>query len=353
MQNKIINRIKLGIFITLATLLFILSVYIVGRKQNLFKPTIKISTVFRNVKGLKVGNNVRYSGIDIGTVLNMNILSDTSVYVELSIERRVIPFIKRNSVATIGTEGLMGNKIVIILPGTPDKPHVETGDNLYSAEPVEIDDIMKEIKASSEKISQVSDNLIEITAKINRGEGILGELFTDNTLTSNIDRAGENAVTISQSIKEISDKVNKGYGIFGKMLTDTAFTEELETAGKNLNAISENIKDISSKINRGEGVFGRLFTDTSITHNLYKTSINLEMATRDLSEIVGKMNYGKSIFNKLISDSTFADSLELTIQRLNKGIMEATEASEAIQRSGLIRMFSREDKKARKGEKPK
>ena len=351
MQNKTIDRIKLGIFITLAVGLLIMAVYIVGRKRNLFKPTIKISTVFENVKGLRIGDNVRYSGIDIGTVLNMNILSDTSVYVELSIEKSVIRFIKKNSVATIGTEGLMGNKIVLILPGTPDKPHVETGDNLISIEPIEIDDIMNEIKASSEKISQVSDNLIEITDNINQGEGILGKLFTDNPLTNNIDRASENAVTISQSLIEISDKVNKGYGIFGKMLTDTVFTEELETAGRNLNAISENIKDISDKINEGEGLFGRLFTDTSITHNLHNTSINLEMTTRNLSEIVEKMNYSKSVFNKLISDSTFADSLELTIQRLNKGIMEATEASEAIQRSGLIRMFSKEkDKKRKKAE---
>jgi phospholipid/cholesterol/gamma-HCH transport system substrate-binding protein len=350
MQNKTTDRIKLGIFITLAIGLLIMAVYIVGRKQNLFKPTIKISTVFKNVKGLKLGNNVRYSGIDIGTVVNMNILSDTSVYVELSIEKNVVRFIKKNSIATIGTEGLMGNKIVLILPGTPDKPHVVTGDNILSIEPVEIDDIMIEIKGSSEKISRVSDNLIEITDKINRGEGILGELFTDKTLTKNIDRAGENAVTITESIIDISDKVNKGYGILGKMLTDTVFTEEMETAGRNLNVISANIKEISDKINRGEGVFGRLFADTSITHNLYKTSINLEMATRNLSEIIEKMNTRKSVFNKLISDSTFADSLELTIQRLNKGIIEATEASEAIQKSGLIRMFSKEENKESKEE---
>jgi phospholipid/cholesterol/gamma-HCH transport system substrate-binding protein len=350
MQNKTTDRIKLGIFITLAIGLLIMAVYIVGRKQNMFKPTIKISTVFKSVKGLKLGNNVRYSGIDIGTVVNMNILTDTSVYVELSIEKSVVPFIKKNSIATIGTEGLMGSKIVLILPGTPDKPHVVTGDNILSIEPVEIDDIMIEIKGSSEKISRVSDNLIEITDKINRGEGILGELFTDEDLTRNIDRAGENAVTITESLIDISDKVNKGYGILGKMLTDTVFTEEMETAGKNLNVISANIKEISDKINRGEGVFGRLFADTSITHNLYNTSINLESATRNLSEIIEKMNTRKSVFNKLISDSTFADSLELTIQRLNKGIIEATEASEAIQKSGLIRIFSKEEDKENKEE---
>jgi phospholipid/cholesterol/gamma-HCH transport system substrate-binding protein len=344
MQNKGTDKIKLGVFVALAIGLLILAVYIVGRKQNLFKPTIKIYTVFKNVKGLNIGNNVRYSGIDIGNVLNMNILSDTTVYVELSIEKNVIRFIKKNSIATIGTEGLMGNKIVIILPGTPDKPHVSSGDELNSIEPIEIDDIMKEIKASSEKISKVSDNLIEITAKINRGEGILGELFTDNTLTNNFDKAGQNAVVITQSLKEISDKVNSGYGILGKMLTDTVFTRELETAGKNLNVISKNIRDVSDKINRGEGLFGRLFTDTSITHNLKSASINLEMTTRNLSEIVEKMNYSESVFNKLISDSAFVDSVDITMQRLNKGIIEATEASEAIQRSGLIRMFSKKKK---------
>ena len=110
-ENKY-NSLRIGFFIFIGFLLFVAAILILGRKRNMFKPTINISTVFRDVRGLKVGNNVRFTGIEVGTIVAITILSDTAVNVEMSMERQVIPYIKKNSVATIGNDGLMGNKIV-------------------------------------------------------------------------------------------------------------------------------------------------------------------------------------------------------------------------------------------------
>ena len=171
------NTVRLGLYIATGILMFIVAIYIIGSSKNLFQINVKVTALFQDVKGLKVGANIRFTGIDVGTVTKTLILSDSTVMVELAIQDKVTPYIKKNSIATIASEGLMGSKIIVLLPGSPDEESIEKGDVLPTIEPVEIDDILREIKVSSERISEVSYNLIDITDKMNRGEGIFGKIF--------------------------------------------------------------------------------------------------------------------------------------------------------------------------------
>jgi phospholipid/cholesterol/gamma-HCH transport system substrate-binding protein len=345
-KNKYFRRVGLLVIVSIA--IFVAAIVIVGREQNFFRDTMRISTEFQDVKGLKEGNDVRFTGIEVGTVTDLIIISDTSVKVQLSIEKDVAPFIKRSSLASIGNEGLMGNKILIILPGTPDSPPIEQGDELKSIEPIEIDDIMKEIMSSSEKINVVSDNLIGITNKINRGDGIFGKIFTDTTFTRNLDRTSQNISRITGNLIDVSRKLNQGGGIIGKLFTDTVFSAQLDSTNAGLNQIAGNLVDITNKINQGEGIFGRLFTDTALTNNLYLTSKNLEETTGNLYQLTEKLNTRGNAISTLVADTTFADSLQLFMRRLNEAVIEATEASEAVQQSGLIRLFSKDEDKKNK-----
>jgi len=353
MQPKINNAVRLGLFIFVSLLLFIGAIYILGKKQGLFQQTIKISSVFKNVRGLKVGNNVRFTGIEVGTVVNISILSDTSVSVTFSIDRNVTPYIKKDSRATIGTEGLMGSTVVVILPGTPGMGPVEPGDEVPSIESVEIDDIVKEIKKSSEKISEVADNLISITQKINNGDGIFGKLFTDSELTYEILSTGKNVQRLSQNMNEIAAKLNRSEGILGKMLSDTTLASTINATVDNLHRTSESINDFSAKLSRGEGLVGNLFADTSITVDFVKLSNDLESVINNLSEVSEKINNENNALHKFIDDETFADSVNFTLQNLNRGIIEITEAAEALQRSGLVRAFSKDEEKLLKKEQKK
>ncbi len=351
MQQKKLRAIRLGLFIFIAFILFVSAILILGRKTNMFQQSIKISTVFKNVRGLRVGNNVRFTGIDVGAVVNISILSDTAVSVLFSIEKNVIPYIKKDSRATVGTEGVMGNTIVIILPGTPGSAPVEPGDELPSIESVEFDDIIKEIKRSSEKISKVADNLIDITEKINRGDGIFGKLFTDSDLTAEIDRTGRNIQLLSKNLNELSEKINKGEGLIGRILMDTTFADRLDITTENVALISENLQDFTKRVNEGEGILGQLFTDTT-TSSFIQFSSDLKIILNNLAEVSTKLNDENNALNKFIADTAFADSVGVMLNRLNEGIVEVTEASEAIQRSGLVRAFSKnEEKQQRKEEK--
>lgn len=338
--------LRVGLFVSISVFIFVAAIIIVGREQNFFKSTMKINSTFHDVKGLKIGNNVRFTGIEVGSVVDLVISSDTTVEVELSIDKEIAHFIRKNSVATIGNEGLMGNKILILLPGSEESPSIEEGDVLRSIEPIEIDDIMKEVQASALKINEVSQNLIGITEKINRGDGIFGKIFTDTSITVNIDKTARNATKISQNLIDISDKVNNGEGLLGKLFTDTTFSMELDSASQSFNKISDNLLEITGKVNRGEGIFGRLFTDTSITNNIYLTSKNLESTTANLYELTEQMNSTGNAINTLVADTTFSDSLALFMKRLNEAVIEVTRASESIKNSGLINLFSKDkDKK--------
>ncbi len=355
MHTKKSYNLILGIFIFLGIVIFAVAIYIVGKKQNLFTSNVKVIAIFTDVYGLTEGNNVRFSGIDVGTVSNIRILSENEVRVELSIQSSSIPFIRKNSVATIGTEGLMGNKTIIIIPGTMEERMLAGGDTLATIQPVDIDEILLEIKKSSENITIVSHNLIEITDRIKYGEGILGKIFTDTSLTRNIDRASRNIMMITNNLNEISERINQGEGIVGKLMADTTFSKSLSETNKNFISISKNLEGITDKINRGQGIVGKLFTDTTLTQNLSeagqnlrKSSMELETITHNLTEITDKINSGKGLINKLIADSAFADSVDMAVTRLNRGIVSATEASETIKKSRIIRLFSKGKRKKEK-----
>lgn len=357
MKNTQRRSLIVGIFVTLGMVIFILTIYLIGKKENVFGSPFEISAIFKDVKGLREGDKVRLSGIEIGTVSNVGFLTDQSVSIQMNLEKEVAKFVKKDSRATIVNEGLMGSKVLMILPGGMNSLSVDEFDTLLTIEQIDMDEIMREVKKSSENIAVVSNELILITQKINRGDGIFGKIFTDTSFTRNMDVTGKNIMEITQNLTAITNKVNRGQGIAGKLFADTLLSNEIDSAGINIDQITLNLMEITDKINKGEGVFGRLFTDTSLTNNLYRTSKNLEYTTNNLADLTTKLNNDSSALNLLINDAAFADSLEILLNRVNLGVDEATKASEAVQKSGLIRMFSKDkdkdrDKKSDKEEIP-
>ncbi|MEX2369768.1 MAG: MlaD family protein [Bacteroidales bacterium] len=345
MKSKEQKSLIVGVFITIGLAIFITAIYLVGKKENIFGSSVKVSAVFNDVQGLREGDKVRLSGINIGNVNSLSFMPDNRVFVQMSLETDQVKFVRKDSRVTIGSEGLMGSKVVMIIPGTKVGDPITAYDTLVAVEQVSIDDILGEVSKSSENIAIVSNELISITRKINRGDGVFGKIFTDTTLTRNLDDATRNISNISRNIYELSEKVNRGQGIVGKLFADTTLTSEIGNAGRNMDEITQNLREITDKINQGEGIFGRMFTDTVLTSKLFMTSQNLQTTSSSLMDVAAKLNNDSSALHLFIDDPTFADSLELMIDRLNTGIIEATKAADAIQRSGLIRLFSKKKKK--------
>ena len=189
------NKLRLGIFVSISITLFIAGIYFIGQRQQLFSSTFHISGIFKDISGLQVGNNVRFSGINVGTIENIQQISDSTVKVDMVIDEHSRKFIKKNAKAIIGSDGLMGNKIVLIISGTGNNMVIADNDIIETIRPVTFDDILQKIKVTSDNAENITDNLAAIMKNIREGKGTIGKLFMDNGFAQNID---ESIVNIKQ-----------------------------------------------------------------------------------------------------------------------------------------------------------
>jgi phospholipid/cholesterol/gamma-HCH transport system substrate-binding protein len=192
METSAKSKIRLGLFISIAALLFVGAVFYLGKKRNLFTDTFNIHGIFGNVSGLQVGNNVRFAGITVGSISNILILNDTSVKVDMVIENSTKKFIKKDSYASIGTEGLMGDRVVNITQGTFASSSIEENEEIKTMEPVETDAILTSLQATGENAEFITSQLAEIFFKINSGEGVLGRLIQDSAFAGNLTKTIDN-----------------------------------------------------------------------------------------------------------------------------------------------------------------
>src|SRR4030095_5576397 len=149
METSLNNKIKVGIFIAVGFILFLVAIFVIGEKSNLFTPTFKLRAEFETAAGLKKGSSVRFNGINVGTVDDIHIETLDKAFVEMSIEKKVQDFIKKDSKAIVSSEGLVGNKIVEILPGSNNVAHVEHNDYITAVRPIEVEDILKNLDSTS------------------------------------------------------------------------------------------------------------------------------------------------------------------------------------------------------------
>ena len=211
MKKDTSKKIRLGIFISIGIAVFIFGIYFVGERQQLFRSTFRISGVFKDVAGLQAGNNVRFSGINVGTVEDIRIVSDTSVRVEIIIDGNTRKFIKKDAIASIGSEGLMGNKILIINPGTGGKMEIENNDIVETAQPIDLDDIMKSLKKTIDNSSDITNNLSKITGNIQSGEGTIGKLLMDRSVAQNFDSSIVNLKQGLSGLKNLMDDTKSSF----------------------------------------------------------------------------------------------------------------------------------------------
>jgi len=212
-------KVRLGLFIAGGLALFVLAIFIIGKQQNLFNPVFKLTTTFKNVSGLQVGNNIRFSGINVGTVDNINFINDSTVMVDMLIKEDVKQFIKSDCQVAIGSEGLIGDRLLIITHGTSDSPLVKEGQQLASTEPVETDAIMASLQETAGNAEVISQHLAEITLKINSGKGTLGRLIQDSTIAENISQTILNLKTSSKGLDENMEAAKHNFllkGYFNK-----------------------------------------------------------------------------------------------------------------------------------------
>jgi phospholipid/cholesterol/gamma-HCH transport system substrate-binding protein len=231
-------KIRLGLFIAGGLMLFVIAIFLIGRQKNLFIRVYKLTTTFYNVSGLQVGNNVRFSGINVGTVDNIRIINDSTVQVDMLIAKSVQKFIKDDCEAAIGSSGIIGDRILIITQGSFEAPLAKEGQHIVSKEPVETDNILASLQVTANQLSQ-------IMVKINNGNGTLGRLIQDSTIAENINQT---IVNLKSSSKGLNENMNaakenfllKGYFNRKTKAADKAKKDSLEKKSEAKKELAKN-----------------------------------------------------------------------------------------------------------------
>ncbi|MGA6981033.1 MAG: MlaD family protein [Candidatus Sulfotelmatobacter sp.] len=189
------RAVRLGAFIVVTLAILASGIFIIGSKQYLFRRTYQLKSQFADVVGLDAGGDVRVGGVHVGTVRSilLPVKPGGKVTVLMDMDHKTHAIIKKDSVASIETEGLLGNQYMAISFGTAGAGEVRDGDTIESHPPLEMADllakmsgIMDSSQQAIENATRATANLSSISAKIDRGQGTVGALVNDRALYNNL-----------------------------------------------------------------------------------------------------------------------------------------------------------------------
>lgn len=291
MSKQGINNLKLGGFILLGLFALILSFYFIGKNQHLFGTKFKLRARFNNLNGLIEGNNVLYAGIQAGTVSSIALINDTTIEVTLLIDKTVRQHIRQHAVASIGTEGLMGNKIVNIMPTAGDFPAVTDGELLSSRQVVNTDEMLQTLSQTNQNIAGISEALKISVLRLNQSKlmALLDDPAIGSRLRSilkNMDNTAAQANHLALNLNSLVNNIKTGKGLAGTLLNDTLIMTQLRASAVNIHETTTQTQNIARNLNQLIGqINGDLVNSNGTLHLLLRDSIAAAQLRKSLEHI--------------------------------------------------------------------
>lgn len=323
MEKSTNQKIQLGIFVILGLAIFVAAIYFIGNKQNMFGKTTHLTAVFNNVNGLQVGNSVRYSGINVGTVREIIMLNDTMIRVTMVIEDKIIPHIKKNAIATITSDGLVGNMIINIIPGKGEGLPVQSGDEINTYSRIRTDDILETLNVTNENAALLTADLLKITKEITQGKGTVGLLINDTLMAKDLKETmhylkitGKGTATSVQNLNKLIASLEDRNNVVG-VLKDTAVASNikeivlsLDRSSKEMEKVITNLNETITNIKEGKGALNYLSNDPKLVKQIDSTMTNLNQASLKLNEDLEAMKHNfllRGYFKKLEKEKAKAN----------------------------------------------
>mgnify|MGYP006323190911 CR=1 FL=1 len=320
------RSITVGLFVIIGVLLFLVGILTIGSMKKIFGSSVHVTSIFDDVNGLKAGNNVWYSGVKIGTVKSIRFMDGSQVEVVLNIEEKSQEFVRKDAKAKVGTDGLIGNKIIVIYGGSQKVASIEDGDKLA----------VEKIESTEEMISVLSEN-------------------------------NKNLLGITSAFKTISQNIVDGKGTVGMLLNDDRIYNDvdqtlnaLKKASNNAQALSVSLATFTSKLNKKGGLANDLVSDTLVMHDVRGTMAKLNNASESADKMIANANQlmtnlksasenPNSTIGVLMKDEKSAASIKETLKNLESSTDKLDENMTALRSNFLFkRYFKRQDKEAKK-----
>lgn len=295
------SKLKVGAVVTVAILLVLLTVFFAGSIESMFSPKIEIKAQIKDIRGLRKGAPVWVSGIEIGFVKRISLDPEHGTLVTMSIKKKSLQYIGRDSTATVMTLGLLGDKYVELSGGSTEAGAISPGDVIKGRAQLEVKDL---VDASSESLAKVTDFISKIGSfveKIEKSEGTAVKLLTDPSLYNDLKDA-------ASSLSKVLDDFKHSQGTVKMLIDDPSLYNKLLSA-------SSSMEEFSKKINEGKGTLKKLAEDPSLYDNLDK-------ASKQLGSVLDDIESGKGTVGTLIKDKELAGDLKETISGLREAVDE-------------------------------
>ncbi|MEK7257622.1 MAG: MlaD family protein [Bacteroidota bacterium] len=333
MAKEIRNTIRLGVFVVAGIGMFTTAFYLIGNEKNLFGSRFRISTLVNNASGLQVGNNVRYAGIVVGSVEDIHIINDSTLQIDMVLEGKVRQFIKKDAVASVGMDGLVGNVIVNISPGSGNMPPVEDHEIIAAATRLDANVMMEKLGLTNDNVALLSQQLLAVSQKLNEGEGTIPRLIRDSLMAvdfaysiHNLRVASENIMRLTAQMQQQIDQISKGGGTLGYLLHDQTLPHQLENMTSRLDSLY---------VGKTE----------PIIENLRKSTEDIAAASAELKLMLEALENGDGLANTILRDTAAAQDLKAILVNINAGTAGFTENMEALKHNFLFRRYFKKQAK--------
>ncbi len=321
------REVRVGLFLVVAFLILIALFELVG-KETIFARMVEYRTSFKAIPGLKLGDPVRLAGVDVGTVRDIRVIG---ARVEVVVRVKPGTPVKTDSIATIKLTSLLGTNFVDLTFGSPAAQVAPPGSLLQSSEPPDLNTLLARLNdaagdvqtlakqvneglgKSIEPISSAFQSMDKIAKKIEKGEGTLGRLITDDGLYREIRG-------IAGNLSRVSEQIAKGEGTLGKMVADDALYKDLRTLTTDLRGTAGSFTRVMKDIESGKGSLGKLVRDETLYNEAREALTGLRTVSKRITE-------GKGTLGKLLNDEAVYSDMKGAVASLN-GIMKKVERGE-------------------------
>ena len=292
------RKAVVGLFILVGLVIFIVAIFTLGSQKKVFVKSISVNVVFDDIEGLKTGNNVWYSGVKVGTIKKIQFFGSSQVQVFMNIEEETHRYIHKDAKASISSDGLIGNKIIVLTSGSSSFPFVEDGDRLQVDKTLSTDEIMKTLQVNNKNLVDITSNFKLLAKNLVDGKGTAGALLADEqiaenfkTMVVNLRNTTASANKMALELNEFTHTLNTKGGLADKLMTDTAVfarlqrsVNELQKTAQSASALTENLNLASSKLTKSDNAAGLLLNDQKTADQVRAIMQNLETSSKKLDE---------------------------------------------------------------------
>lgn len=303
------SKLRVGVVISIALSLVLFTVFFAGSIGDLFSKKVIVRAQIKDVRGLRRGAPVWVSGIEIGSVKDINLQPRYGTLVTMAIDETAMPFIKNDSYANVITQGLLGDKYVELTGGTEEAGQIARDGIIRGGAQLEIKDLVDASSKSVSKITDFVDKVDSILEHFERSEGTVAKLLKDPAVYDNLKASTARLLAILKDL-------NESEGSLKMLIKDPALYN-------NMVAASSSLEKFSRKINEGDGTLRKLAESPELYDNLNNASQKLEAVLSDIDS-------GKGAAGLLVKDKNLATDLKDAVEGLKDEVVELKELTKDI-----------------------